>query len=219
VECSPFLPQSVRRLRWLKCFSASTRQSAPVSCVEPEERKKTQNLTRNGRRTGSPPARAGFWKVDQGHRGFSDAPDKGHDRLAARCSVDSQLPLTLAVSSQSIATCNLLPPASHWQSLATTGTLTGVESVCCVREAQILFSRARREKKETTPLPKGGMWEDGTPSRQHTQGCHGKEGVRLPHLLSLFDISLRSLSPIPPPATLVAAPVTTAAGTQSPGRH
>ena len=102
MECSPFLPQSVRRLRWLKCFSASTRQSAPVSCVEPEERKKTQNLTRNGRRTGSPPARAGFWKDDQGDRWGSPAPDKGHDRLAARCAVDSHIHWR---SHLSLATC------------------------------------------------------------------------------------------------------------------
>ena len=38
---------------------------------------------------GSPPARAGFWKDDQGDRWGSPAPDKGHDRLAARCAVDS----------------------------------------------------------------------------------------------------------------------------------
>ena len=218
MECSPFLPQSVRRLRWLKCFSASTRQSAPVSCVEPEERKKTQTLTRNGRRTGSPPARAGFWKVDQGHRGFSDAPDKGHDRLAARCSVDSQLPLTLAVSSQSIATCNLLPPASHWQSLATTGTLTGVESVCCVREAQILFSRARREKKETTPSPKEGCGRTARRQDNTHRDVTGRKvcGCLTYYLssISLFAVSRRSR--LQPPSSPHPSPLP---GTQSPGRH
>ena len=45
----------------------------------------------DNRQTGPPPpARAGFWKDDQGHRWGSPAPDKGHDRLAARCTVDSQ---------------------------------------------------------------------------------------------------------------------------------
>ena len=59
---------------------------------ERKERKKTDNPNEGwGRRTGSTPARAGFWKDDQGHRWGSPAPDKGHDRLAARCTVDSQL--------------------------------------------------------------------------------------------------------------------------------
>ena len=55
--------------------------------------KNTHSLTRRGmgRRTGSPPARAGFWKDDQGDRWGSPAPDKGHDRLAARGTGDSQL--------------------------------------------------------------------------------------------------------------------------------
>ena len=53
-----------------------------------KERKHTRQ-TRDGTRTGSPPARAGFWKDDQGDRWGSPAPDKGHDRLAARCAVEA----------------------------------------------------------------------------------------------------------------------------------
>ena len=56
------------------------------------KRKKTDSPNEGwGGRTGSPPARAGFWKDDQGHRWGSPAPARGHDRLAARCTVDSQL--------------------------------------------------------------------------------------------------------------------------------
>ena len=66
-----------------------------------KERKQTRQ-TRDGTRTGSPPARAGFWKNDQGDRWGSPAPDKGHDRLAARCAVDSHIHWR---SHLSLATC------------------------------------------------------------------------------------------------------------------
>ena len=66
-----------------------------------KERKQTRQ-TRDGTRTGSPPARAGFWKDDQGDRWGSPAPDKGHDRLAARCAVDSHIHWR---SHLSLATC------------------------------------------------------------------------------------------------------------------
>ena len=70
-------------------------------CKEKKERKQTRQ-TRDGTRTGSPPARAGFWKDDQGDRWGSPAPDKGHDRLAARCAVDSHIHWR---SHLSLATC------------------------------------------------------------------------------------------------------------------
>jgi len=44
-----------------------------------KERKQTPQ-TRDGTRTGSPPARAGFWKDDQGDRWGSPAPDTGKAR-------------------------------------------------------------------------------------------------------------------------------------------
>ena len=47
-----------------------------------KENRHAKRETRDGTRTGSPPARAGFWKDDQGDRRGSPAPDKGHDRLA-----------------------------------------------------------------------------------------------------------------------------------------
>ena len=42
-----------------------------------KERKQTNPDEGWGRRTGSPPARAGFWKDDQGDRWGSPAPNKG----------------------------------------------------------------------------------------------------------------------------------------------
>ena len=124
-----------------------------------------RHQTRGGRRTGSPPARAGSCKDDQGHRGTgagsasrhggglgrvhphdrvpgiplsyrtklhpaargqarasywlrspsSPAPDKGQRQ--ARSTVDSLFHW------RSLSTSDL-PPASHQQSLTTTGTLT-----------------------------------------------------------------------------------------------
>ena len=91
---------------------ASTRQFAPVSslCAERKKERKQTRQTRDGTRTGSPPARAGFWKDDQGDRWGSPAPDKGHDRLAARCTVDSQLHWR---SHLSLATCLQLRPVQQ----------------------------------------------------------------------------------------------------------
>ena len=84
-----------------------------------QERKKTERHEGEGRRTGSTPARAGFWKDDQGDRWGSPAPDKGHDRLAARCAVDSHIHWR---SPLSLATC--LQPLSLAVSRYHTGTLT-----------------------------------------------------------------------------------------------
>ena len=89
-----------------------------LGCRKPlyrkKERKQTRQ-TRDGTRTGSPPARAGFWKNDQGDRWGSPAPDKGHDRLAARCAVDSHIHwrshLSLATCLQLVAGSLSLPQA------------------------------------------------------------------------------------------------------------
>ena len=98
--------------------SASSYLSSQSLVPERKKERKQTRQTRDGTRTRSPPARAGFWKDDQGDRWGSPAPDKGHDRLAS--AVHGGIPTPLAVSSQS----SDLPPASRWQSLATTGTLT-----------------------------------------------------------------------------------------------
>ena len=73
-----------------------------LECRKKEKERKQTRQTRDGTRTGSPPARAGFWKDDQGDRWGSPAPDKGHDRLAARCAVDSHIHWR---SHLSLATC------------------------------------------------------------------------------------------------------------------
>ena len=88
--------------------NASPAQRGPrrdaQSLQRKKERKQTRQ-TRDGTRTGSPPARAGFWKNDQGDRWGSPAPDKKHkrhDRLA-RSAVHGGLPTPLAVSSHDLS--------------------------------------------------------------------------------------------------------------------
>ena len=41
----------------------------PLASEKERKKEKQTRQTRDGTRTGSPPARAGFWKDDQGHRG------------------------------------------------------------------------------------------------------------------------------------------------------
>ena len=91
-----------------------------------EERKHT-TLTRDGGggHRGPHLATCTSRSLDEGDKirgtgGLSCSPDKGQRQ--ARSAVHGGLPTPLAASSQS----SDLPPASHWQSLATTGTLTGV---------------------------------------------------------------------------------------------
>ena len=100
------------RARMWPCGPCRTEKGSPFMCVcrlcvfslgrlLEKERKQTRQ-TRDGTRTRSPPARAGFWKDDQGDRWGSPAPDKGHDRLAAGCAVDSHIHWR---SHLSLATC------------------------------------------------------------------------------------------------------------------
>ena len=92
--------------------------------------------TRDGTRTGSPPARAGFWKDDQGDRWGSPAPDKGHDRLAARCAVDSHIHWR---SHLSLATClQLVAGSLSYHRHTDTGVAGAAAGVRVVR-----FDRAR----------------------------------------------------------------------------
>ena len=67
-----------------------------------KERKKEKRQPKRGmgEEDRVPTCASRIWKDDQGHRG-SPAPDKGHERLAARCSVLGGPPTPLAVSSQS----------------------------------------------------------------------------------------------------------------------
>ena len=121
VWCASHRPPLGVRL-FLSHFAVSLRFLPRPSChlsVVPlsrsrKERKQTRQ-TRDGTRTGSPPARAGFWKDDQGDRWGSPAPDKGHDRLAARCAVDSHIHwrshLSLATCLQLVAGSLSLPQA------------------------------------------------------------------------------------------------------------
>ena len=46
-----------------------SREFSKISLLSKRKERKQTNQTRDGRRTGSPPARAGSWKDDQGHRG------------------------------------------------------------------------------------------------------------------------------------------------------
>ena len=98
---------------------------------EEKERKQTRQ-TRDGTRTGSPPARAGFWKDDQGDRWGSPAPDKGHDRLAARCAVDSHIHWR---SHLSLATCLQLVAGSlsyhRHTDTGVAGAAAGVSHILC----------------------------------------------------------------------------------------
>ena len=87
----------------------------------PSEKRKERTQTRqtrDGTETGSPPARAGFWKDDQGDRWalLLLTRDTTCSQRDARWNPNS----TGGLSSQS----SDLPPACRWQSLATTGTLT-----------------------------------------------------------------------------------------------
>ena len=118
---TPRLGHTVPRARergWLlareESFRDPLQDHARIIPRKKKERKQTRQ-TRDGTRTGSPPARAGFWKDDQGDRWGSPAPDKGHDRLAARCAVDSHIHwrshLSLATCLQLVAGSLSLPQA------------------------------------------------------------------------------------------------------------
>ena len=67
-----------------------------------KERKKTDTPNEGWDEDRVPTCTAGFRKDDQGDRWGSPAPDKGHDRLAARCAVDSHIHWR---SHLSLATC------------------------------------------------------------------------------------------------------------------
>ena len=80
-----FLPSSFSLLSLLPL---SRRSPLPHS---PKERKQT-NQTRDGGRTRSPPARAGFWKDDQGHRGTGAGSASRHGGGLGRVHPDDGVP-------------------------------------------------------------------------------------------------------------------------------
>ena len=77
--------------------------------------KKTDNPNKGWDEERVPTCTSRILEDDQGDRWDSPAPDKGHDRLAARCTVDSQLHwrshLSLATCLQLLAGSLSLPQA------------------------------------------------------------------------------------------------------------
>ena len=107
---------------WSTWSRRSTRSFShtPVPC-RVKERKKTDKPNEGWEEDRVvPTCTSRILEDDQGHRWGSPAPDKARGTRQARSAVHGGLPTPLAVSSQS----SDLPPASHRQSLTTTGTLT-----------------------------------------------------------------------------------------------